>query len=498
VIGALEERDQQFLMAQVPQRQWFLLLIAQLVGAQIHVLSPEYLSKQFSETHGKIQGSTATFGAPFYGDRVLGRLVWGESRGENHCKDKDYDIPELDMVHHPTEHSKDQARLINIVMVRRGKCSFVTKVKVASAKGAHAVIIVDREDSTLTSHDLTHIIVADDGYGSTISIPSILISKQDGQPLIDAAKSHEVIIELSWEVPIDHTVRVDMWMSAGSHESQKFLKEFAKARRTLNEVLTFTPHYHVFGANPELGGYSGLCTDESAKYCATDPDASGRVTGKDVLDEDVRQLCIHEQTRVPRSRTDTVTKKEHMVFYAGKWWDYVEKLPVRCPLDGTSEEAGFGSTCSYKLMDELGIESSKVMQCATATKDAKLESERTNQAWSPRALRVNGWRYNGMLSADLVTRAICSGFVKSPPECDDLLNPRNPETKYKGVPPAAPGMTAGTIVVGLFTVATIVCCAIFIYRHLVSKNIARQIREEVMLEVNNRMDQYNKLPSGEK
>ena len=53
----------------------------------------------------------------------------------------------------------------------------MTKVKVASAKGAHAVIIVDKEDSTLTAHDLQNIIVADDGYGSTISIPSILISK---------------------------------------------------------------------------------------------------------------------------------------------------------------------------------------------------------------------------------------------------------------------------------------------------------------------------------
>ena len=53
-----------------------------------------------------------------------------------------------------------QVRLINIVIVRRGNCSFTTKaasfvqfvhastrqVKIAQAKGAHAVIIVDRED----------------------------------------------------------------------------------------------------------------------------------------------------------------------------------------------------------------------------------------------------------------------------------------------------------------------------------------------------------------
>ena len=33
------------------------------------------------------------------------------------------------------------------------------------------------------------------------------------------------------------------------------------------------------------------------------------------------------------------------------------------------------------------------------------------QAWSPRAIRINGWRYSGMLEADLVARAVCSGFI---------------------------------------------------------------------------------------
>lgn len=486
-------------MAHVSVLQRLLPLLAHLVGAQIHVLSPANLAQQFQVTHGKIQGSTATFGAPFYGDRVLGRLVYGEPKGDKHCTDEDYDVdPPPKMDENAGDAVKGQARLINIIVVRRGKCSFVTKVKVASKKGAHAVIIVDREDSPLTSKDLAHIIVADDGYGNTISIPSILISKQDGQPLIDEIKKkqNEVIVELAWEVPIDHTVQVDMWMSAGSHESQKFLKEFSTARRTLNEVLSFTPHYHVFGANPEMGGYSGLCSDATAKYCATDPDASGRVEGKDVLKEDVRQLCLHDQYKRPEGREDKVLHKRNVVFYAKEWWDYVEKLPERCPLDGTDPDNAFGTKCSYKLMEDIGVDTKAIQKCVDDKTTLKLESERTNQAWSPRALRVNGWRYNGMLSADLVTRAICSGFVKTPDECEDLLKPRDPTVKYKGPPEGSGGMSAGSVVVALFAIAAVVCCSIFLYRHLASKSIARQIREEVMLEVNNRMDQYNKLPSG--
>ena len=43
---------------------------------------------------------------------------------------------------------EDGKPVLNIVVVRRGVCTFVNKVRVAQdAKNAHAVIIVDREDS---------------------------------------------------------------------------------------------------------------------------------------------------------------------------------------------------------------------------------------------------------------------------------------------------------------------------------------------------------------
>merc|ERR1719258_582473 len=80
-------------------------------------------------------------------------LVRGDSmRNHTHCLDSDYEVPppDDDLAQHG---GYKEVRLIHIVMVRRGQCSFVTKVKVARKKGAHAVIIVDKENSALTSHD---------------------------------------------------------------------------------------------------------------------------------------------------------------------------------------------------------------------------------------------------------------------------------------------------------------------------------------------------------
>jgi len=474
--------------------------LLQAAHAQIRVLSPDYLVQAMATTKGKIQGSTATFGAPFYGDRVLGRLVWGNSKGHHHCSDEDYDVPKLDVVHSTESKAHDQVRLINIIMVRRGECSFVTKVKVASKKGAHAVIIVDREDSRLTSHDLQNIIVADDGYGNTISIPSILISKFDGAALISAAKKGEAIVELSWNIPTGQVVALDLWMNSAAPDTQKFLKEFSAVRKTLNSVVKFTPHYHVFSTDPALGGYSGLCSDTSAKYCAEDPDGGGLVSGKDVLEEDVRQLCIHEITRIPRSSTivtegmpkNPLKQGTPIVFYAEQWWDYVGLLPDRCKVDSDDVATRFGKVCSEALMKEVGIDVVKVDECVIRSKDKKLDSELVNKAWSPRALRVNGWRYKGMMEADLVTRAICSGFVKQPAECEDLLKPRDPVQKYKGTVDGG-GISTRFLMVFALTLVMLSFCILWLYRRYLAKTLGFQIREQVMLEVTDAMSGYSKI-----
>lgn len=465
-------------------------LLLQMATAQMRVLGPDFLLKSLEATHGKIEGSTAAFGAPFYGDRVLGRLVWGESKGHHHCEDSDYTVPTLDVVHSTASKSHDQVRLINIIMVRRGECSFVTKVKVASAKGAHAVIIVDREDSPLTSHDLQNIIVADDGFGGRIKIPSILISKSDGEPLIAAAKHEDVIVELAWDIPRGKVVALDLWMNSAAQDSQTFLKQFTDSRKTLNEVVKFTPHYHVFSADPTLSGFSGLCSDSTARYCSEDPDGAGPVSGKDVLEEDVRQLCIHEITKVPRSRQTDGATQAPIVFFAEKWWNYVEKLATRCAIDAPDRAQRFGLACSEKLMEEVGIDVSRVAHCVATTSNAKLESELVNKAWSPRALRVNGWRYSGTLEADLVTRAVCSGFVSQPEECKSLLTPRDPLVKEDV---KASGISAGTLAASALALIASSLCIMMLYRRFLEKRMGDNIRREVELEVRGQMSEYTQI-----
>lgn len=449
-------------------------------------MAPETLAHAFSKTRGYIEGSTATFGAPFYGDRVLGRLVYGDSlRGLKHCKDEDYDVPEAKTEKRSGSNYKE-VRLINIIMVRRGDCSFTTKVKVAYAKGAHAVIIVDKEESDLTTKDMRNIIVADDGYGENIRIPSVLISKEDGKLLIEAAKRSQVIVELAWNMPTNRVVQTDLWMSSASKESLKFLKDFAPKRRSLNRVLSFSPHYAVFGMDSaDQVTANSLCSDRTGKYCAEDPDGPGPVTGRDVLDENVRQLCIHDMYKKSRSSNKIHSDTAPVAKYAAEFWDYIEKFSERCPLDK------FGLECSRQLMAEVNIDSAKVEACARSTGEEKLRKERKYPAWSPRALRINGWRYSGVLDADLVTRAICSGFTEQPQECKDLIKPRDPFIPYAG--DQVEGVSFGTLIGWLFGTMVVASLALLLYKRYLKKEMRATLREEVMLEVQAQIGEYSRL-----
>lgn len=67
-----------------------------------------------------------------------------------------------------------------VVLVERGNCSFVSKVRnIANMGGAIAVII-----DTL-NEDIKDVILSDDGTGAGIRIPAILIGSKQGNILKD-------------------------------------------------------------------------------------------------------------------------------------------------------------------------------------------------------------------------------------------------------------------------------------------------------------------------
>mmetsp|Transcript_38156 Transcript_38156/g.109493 ORF Transcript_38156/g.109493 Transcript_38156/m.109493 type:complete len:494 (+) Transcript_38156:26-1507(+) len=460
--------------------------------AQIKILAPDSLAAQFAQTHGIVYGTTATFGAPFYGERVMGQLLYGESKGRNHCTADDYTLP-TPPAHAAGSGSEGEAQeIVNVVLVRRGGCTFVTKVLTAQKMGAHAVIVVDKESSELTSEQIQKIVMADDGFGSPVKIPSVLVSKTEGKKLIDAARAGSVLVELAWDIPRGEVVLADFWMSSGSRESAEFLQRFKESAETLMYHLQFVPHYHIFSL-PGGQSYNHLCAEQidscpecrpsPDKYCAPDPDGPGPVTGGDVANEDLRQACIWNTT--------AKRVQYNGAAYSQEFWDYAVRFNTECPLAGKSADRRFGYACSKRTMEEVGIAVQAVENCVRRNFKQILQDQIEQVAWSPQALRLNGWRYSGPLDPETVLKAVCSGFANPPKECDELLNGYSSVVQW-----STPSLTFRRLLTTIFVMGLVLSAVFFLYRRHVTSSVRRVLREEVMLEVQTQMADYTAMDDG--
>ncbi|CAD7937680.1 unnamed protein product [Amoebophrya sp. A25] len=460
------------------------------VSAQIRLHSPQVLVNEVFNRQSKpgyIQGSTATFGAPYYGLRVMGRIMYAESKGQDYCTEDDYDLPEAKA---PAADSEDSdRRQINIVLVHRGhsKCRFTTKVRIAEKhKNAHAVIIVDRESNK--NRDVTKLIMSDENnFGNSIKIPSILINYNDGEKLINAIKDggagSSIIAELVWDIPVNNIVTMDLWMSANSREANEFLVGFKPAAEALAYNLKIVPHYHIFSL-PSGQDFENMCTSQDARYCAEDPDGGGQVTGRDVALESVRQLCIWEETAVRDPEHPQSGERRR----SWKYWEYVTSYLSSCPVHSDDPETRFGEKCSENLMRSKGIDPEPVRQCMQNTMDDKLKAQKNNVAWSKYAVRINGWRFAGAIEPDGITRAICSAYVTPVPECDQFIKPHS---KLVAGSVVDEGVTMGTFMLLLVILVVSLALGLLVYRKFFfAKYIQRALREEVMLEVQSQLADY--------
>jgi hypothetical protein len=253
-----------------------------------------YLQHQIPQSLSKKDGydhRDALFGIPPYGGSIQEKVYYANDTlcGPNVDTTKGY----------PEELDDDQKRKPwkspFILMVDRGDCTFTQKVRNAQRAGAAAVIIADntcicgKNDCVINDPqekcETQEPIMADDGSGADISIPSFLLFKQDADKIKAVLISNKTVrVEMSFSVPApDSRVEYDLWTVPGDVFSRSFLNSFKDAAIALGKDAFFTPHMFIYDGelagchDDDTGGdYCGdLCTNEG-RYCATDPDVSVR------------------------------------------------------------------------------------------------------------------------------------------------------------------------------------------------------------------------------
>jgi hypothetical protein len=374
--------------------------------SKLVVYNPRTLRNKIDPTTGVIPSSLANFGNIPYGHSIIGN-VWYDEENESGCNDFNIEI---------TGAGDPDSEPSPIVLIRRGDCPFVKKVRNIEHAGGALAIIIDNKPGEI----IENVIMIDDGSGNGINIPSMLISTKHGEAIIQEIKDcvHEhklycVQLLAGFELPHpDNRVEYDFWYSSSSDEALDFIQNFGDFHKRFQKDVFFTPRFYSFecpDCEPSIKKKHCL---SDGKYCSFHFGNENH-TGKEILYENLRQICLHEILQ--KNGNDD------------KWWDYVKYAHVNCR-DDINED------CSKIAMSKItGATFDDLTKCVEDGFDGPNHNKDDNsilfaeqgyfQSNGPHifpAITINNQTYRGFLTPEHVFEALCNGFLDKPSECSEF------------------------------------------------------------------------------
>ncbi|KAJ6393335.1 hypothetical protein OIU77_022742 [Salix suchowensis] len=260
----------------------------------------------------KHDSAIGNFGVPDYGGYLVGSVMYPD-KGTNGCQPFDGDKPFKSNGSRPT-----------ILLLDRGECYFALKAWNAQQAGAAAVLVADSIDEPLITMDSPEESNAADGE----SVP------------------HP-----------DQRVEYELWTNSNDEcgarcdEQMDFVKSFRGHAQILERggYTLFTPHYITWYC-PRAFILTTQCKSQCinhGRYCAPDPehDLGVGYEGKDVVFENLRQLCVH--------RVANETGRSWL------WWDYVTDFHIRCSM----KNKRYSKECAEDVLKTLDLPVEKIEKC---------------------------------------------------------------------------------------------------------------------------------------
>jgi hypothetical protein len=348
---------------------------------------------------GAVNHTEALFGVPNFDATILGRLYYVKDGGHDACS-----------AYPPTATAlwADQVAQSKpvILLVDRGSCTFVTKVRHAQNAGASAALVSDSKEERLR-------VMSGDGTEGDITISSVMITEDDGNALKAAVDGGQIVsVSIAFSVLQVNKADVDIWTSCTDAAAIEFKKSFAVIAEKLEvELTTFAPRPRMLFINGSEFGCTGAsaagCGEQcisGGRYCAQDPNPLAPNVapfGSDVVVENLRQLCVHQVVSGTRA------------FH--KWFKYAALFYTNC-------RDSFGAPCVATQLAAAGlttVDVTAVNDCmansggfaatsgANSLIDAEISAKSAAGIQFIPTYTVNGNRYSGKTCGEPISKTAC-------------------------------------------------------------------------------------------
>ena len=346
----------------------YFLSLFQLIEARLQIDEPLDIKRSFSS--GSIDFNLATFGDIPYGLNMYGKIYYDADNNDSEMACKDLNTIKIE----------ENIFSINdgnpIVMLDRGSCSFVTKTRNAQNIGAKAVIVVNNNDDYI--HDIYAI---DDGTGSDIKVPMMLISKSDGEKLKVFFRNklkyinQDLKVLMKFELKKSDKINFEIIWSSTNLEIYNLLSNLQEILNSFPaESFHFYPIYYIQSHPNFVPKFRLEKGDIQKEINSPDCYANGHYCnffdsegldlnvhqGQTVLMEDLRQICIFKE-RTQKNVTEFI--------------EYTTSFYQNC-LNITNPE--FNTDCSKKAMRSLGYSEERIRvidDCISSSFGREPESE---------------------------------------------------------------------------------------------------------------------------
>ena len=178
-----------------------------------------------------------------------------------------------------------------ILLVKRGQCSFVYKARQAQKIGASMLLVIN------TDNNIHNVIMADDGTGSDIYIPVIMIKPSQGQIIEKYLSDHEnvrVAVEINFEKQISDSVTVRFFFSSSEMRAYTLINNLTSYLNEFGNQVKFEPIYVTHQHPSYMDGETKRqmnCVSKG-KYCYFPKETTITQNGQVILIEDIRQKCL--------------------------------------------------------------------------------------------------------------------------------------------------------------------------------------------------------------
>ena len=302
-------------------------LFIYITECTITIIGPDDLSAQFDNR--KIEMAFDKIGRSSYNFYTRGKLYLDkDSKNLEAC----HTLNKLKTVLNQFQEDS------KILIVKRGGCSFVQKARNAQKAGYSMVIIVNNMET-----EIKDIIMSDDGSGSDINIPIVMISKNDGTKLINyLAKNNsdknKVIIEIDFDKKREdiETIDVKFFFSSSELRAYEFLNSLTQYIHQFGNQINFEPIYVVHRSpyyNEENPLRTFNCVSKG-KYCYFPKETTITKDGESIIMEDLRQKCIYE-----------ISKKSNNLM---NYYTYMKSFHSQCLVKDKVPQ--FNENCAKKVL----------------------------------------------------------------------------------------------------------------------------------------------------